>query len=173
MWNTSQILFYLLWDYIVYFILDLGGSRLKRQQQACDDVLLQFNTTSKKFNSMKVALKSSEKAAKKVSTAIKSAEKYLEKSEALLEKKKAEFKALEGRRWRWWKRRKKWKRLNRKRNKNSKRCPKSVMIWRKINPRLNVTKSRSLLKIETSTISSECSTWYVFRYLTMKHFILM
>jgi structural maintenance of chromosome 4 len=76
-------------------ILDAGGTKLKKQQAACDKALAKLDSAEKALNTAKVAITSSSKAAKKASDAKKTAETDLEKCGKLLEEKQAEFKALE------------------------------------------------------------------------------
>jgi len=77
-------------------ILEAGGSKLTKQQKACETALSNLKTTSKKLNSAKVAIKSSKKAAKKACAMKETTQKDLERSQELVEERKIEFKALEG-----------------------------------------------------------------------------
>ena len=76
-------------------ILDAGGTKLKKQQAACDKALAKLDSAEKALNTAKVAITSSSKAAKKASDAKETAETDLEKCRKLLEEKQTEFKALE------------------------------------------------------------------------------
>jgi structural maintenance of chromosome 4 len=76
-------------------ILDAGGSKLKKQQAACEKALSSLNATEKALNSAKVAITSSQKAAAKARDAKAAAEVQLEECKATLEEKLKEFKSLE------------------------------------------------------------------------------
>lgn len=76
-------------------ILDAGGSKLKKQQAACDKVLKELNDAEKALNTAKVMVTSSQKAAAKAKKQKEGAEKQLEECEKLLEEKQKEFKELE------------------------------------------------------------------------------
>jgi structural maintenance of chromosome 4 len=76
-------------------ILDAGGTKLKKQQAACEKALSALNDAEKALNSAKVAITTSEKAATKAEKNKAAAEEQLEKCKVLLGEKAAEFKALE------------------------------------------------------------------------------
>jgi len=76
-------------------ILDAGGSKLKKQQAACENALSTLNDTEKALNSAKVTITSSQKAATKARSAKAAAEMQLEECKTTLESKVEEFKALE------------------------------------------------------------------------------
>jgi structural maintenance of chromosome 4 len=76
-------------------ILDAGGSRLKKQQKACEKVLADLNSTTTKLNSAKVLITSSQKAAEKAKAAKAVVEKEFETAKRTLQDKKEEFKKLE------------------------------------------------------------------------------
>jgi structural maintenance of chromosome 4 len=76
-------------------ILDAGGSKLKKQQAACEKALSSLNDTQKALNSAKVAITSSQKAVTKARDAKAAAEEQLDECKATLEDKHTEFKSLE------------------------------------------------------------------------------
>jgi structural maintenance of chromosome 4 len=76
-------------------ILDAGGSKLKKQQAACEKALSSLNATEKALNSAKVAITSSQKAAAKARDAKAAAEVHLDECKSTLEEKLKEFKSLE------------------------------------------------------------------------------
>jgi len=76
-------------------ILDAGGPKLKKQQDACKKALDLQSKTSKELSSAKVTVTSAQKAAKKAQKAATTAEKELEKSKETLETKIQERKDLE------------------------------------------------------------------------------
>lgn len=76
-------------------ILDAGGTKLKKQQAACDKALSNLDSAEKALNKAKVAITTSAKAAKKAKDNKETAETDLEKCRELLEEKQTEFKALE------------------------------------------------------------------------------
>jgi len=76
-------------------ILDAGGPKLKKQQDACKKALDLQNKTGKELSSAKVTITSSQKAAKKAQKAAETAQKDLEKSKETMENKMAERKELE------------------------------------------------------------------------------
>lgn len=76
-------------------ILDAGGPKLKKQQDACKKALDLQNKTSKELSSAKVTITSSQKAAKKAQKAAETAQKDLETSKETMENKMAERKELE------------------------------------------------------------------------------
>jgi structural maintenance of chromosome 4 len=76
-------------------ILDAGGSKLKKQQDACEKALSSLNATEKALNSAKIAITSSQKAAAKARDAKAAAEVQLDECKATLEEKLKEFKSLE------------------------------------------------------------------------------
>lgn len=76
-------------------ILDAGGSRLKKQQKACEKVVADRNAATTKLNSAKVLITSSQKNGAKAKAAKESAEKEFELSKVTLQEKKDEFKKLE------------------------------------------------------------------------------
>jgi structural maintenance of chromosome 4 len=76
-------------------ILDAGGPKLKKQQEACDKALANLNKACKDLNAAKVSVTSSRKAAIKAQNNKKAAEEELAKCLESLEAKTAEFKSLE------------------------------------------------------------------------------
>ena len=76
-------------------ILDAGGTKLKKQQVACEKMLKELNDAEKARNTAKVAITSSQKAAAKAKKQQESAQKQLEDCEKDLEDKQTEFKELE------------------------------------------------------------------------------
>jgi structural maintenance of chromosome 4 len=77
-------------------ILDAGGTKLKKQQAACEKVMKELNDAEKALNTAKVAITSSQKASVKAKKQQEAAQKQLDDCEKLLEGKQAEFKELEG-----------------------------------------------------------------------------
>ncbi len=76
-------------------ILDAGGSRLKKQQKACDKAQADIKAATTKLNEMKVLVTSSLKAAEKARVAKETAMEEFEKAKVTLQEKKEEFKKLE------------------------------------------------------------------------------
>ena len=76
-------------------ILHAGGSRLKKQQKACEKALADLNEATTKLNSAKVSITSSQKAAEKAKIAKENSEKEFETAKTTLQQKKDEFKKLE------------------------------------------------------------------------------
>lgn len=76
-------------------ILDAGGSKLKKQQAACDKALSNLESAEKALNAAKVTITTSAKAAKKAKENKETAETDLEKCKETLEEKQTAFKALE------------------------------------------------------------------------------
>jgi len=76
-------------------ILDAGGPRLKKQQQACQKALANLDATEKTLKAAKVTVISSEKAVKKACKLKELAEKQLHDCVNLLHEKEEEHKALE------------------------------------------------------------------------------
>ena len=76
-------------------ILDAGGSKLKKQQAACEKALSELNSTEKALKAAKVSITSSEKAAEKARKGTEAAKAQLDACKATIEQKQTEFKALE------------------------------------------------------------------------------
>lgn len=76
-------------------ILDAGGSKLKKQQAACEKALASLSDTEKALNSAKVVITTCQKSVAKTQKAQVAAEKDLETAKATLEEKHTEFKSLE------------------------------------------------------------------------------
>lgn len=76
-------------------ILDAGGTKLKKQQAACEKTLSTLNATEKALNAAKVAIASSQKAATKARKVIEATETQLEECKASSSSKKEELKQLE------------------------------------------------------------------------------
>lgn len=76
-------------------ILDAGGSRLKKQQEVCEQTVSDLNASTKKLNSAKVMITSSQKSLEKAKSAREQAEKELEECKDSLQQKKDQFKKLE------------------------------------------------------------------------------
>mmetsp|Transcript_16137 Transcript_16137/g.25120 ORF Transcript_16137/g.25120 Transcript_16137/m.25120 type:complete len:713 (+) Transcript_16137:1-2139(+) len=76
-------------------ILDAGGKKLKKQQQACENVVAALNDTEKALSSAKVTIASCQKAAAKARKAKEAALEDSEQSKAVLEERLTEFKSLE------------------------------------------------------------------------------
>jgi len=77
-------------------ILDAGGAKLKKQQQACEKILASLNDAEKALNSAKVAVSSNKKAATKAKKQMEAAEKNKQKCAEDLEEKETEFSEIEG-----------------------------------------------------------------------------
>jgi structural maintenance of chromosome 4 len=76
-------------------ILDAGGSRLKKQQEICEQTVSDLNASTKKLNSARVMITSSQKTLEKAKAAREQAEKELEECKDSLQQKKDQFKKLE------------------------------------------------------------------------------
>lgn len=76
-------------------ILEAGGSKLKKQQAACEKALADLDASEKALNTAKVAITTSHKAAAKAKEAKAMAEIGLEECKEILEERQSEFKALE------------------------------------------------------------------------------
>lgn len=76
-------------------ILDAGGSRLKKQQQACAKAVADIDAATTKLNSTRVLITSSQKAEQKAKAAKEGAEKEYNNAKVTLQEKKDEFKKLE------------------------------------------------------------------------------
>ena len=76
-------------------ILDAGGSKLKKQQKACEKILAELNDTEKSLNSAKVAITTNKKAAAKARKQMEAAEAQKQECKDLLAEKETEFKGLE------------------------------------------------------------------------------
>ena len=76
-------------------ILEAGGSKLKKQQSACEKALADLHVSEKALNTSKVAITTNHKAAAKAKEAKATAESGLEEYLKILEEKQSEFKALE------------------------------------------------------------------------------
>lgn len=76
-------------------ILDAGGSRLKKQQEICEQTVSDLNASTKKLNSARVMITSSQKTLEKAKAAREQAEKELEECKDSLQQKKEQFKKLE------------------------------------------------------------------------------
>jgi structural maintenance of chromosome 4 len=76
-------------------ILDAGGSRLKKQQQACEKAQTDIKAATTKLNEAKVLITSSLKAASKAKAAMETAKAEFDNAKVTLQEKKDEFKKLE------------------------------------------------------------------------------
>lgn len=76
-------------------ILQAGGPRLKKQQDACDKLRKKLKDTEKALNVAKVSITSSEKALEKSKVSQSAAEQELEECKQTLEEKKQEREAIE------------------------------------------------------------------------------
>jgi structural maintenance of chromosome 4 len=76
-------------------ILDAGGSKMKKQQAACDKILQELDSTEKRLNEARVAITTNEKVVNKANAAKLAAEQELEAIQESLAEKQAEFKTLE------------------------------------------------------------------------------
>jgi structural maintenance of chromosome 4 len=76
-------------------IIDAGGSKLKKQQDACEKALEKLNATEKALNQAKVSITSMEKAGVKAEKAKTATEKELEECISKAEIFQNEFKSLE------------------------------------------------------------------------------
>jgi structural maintenance of chromosome 4 len=76
-------------------ILDAGGSKLKKQQAACEKSLANLDAAEKALNTAKVTITSAHKAAAKAKEAKATADRGLEECKGRMEERQSEFKALE------------------------------------------------------------------------------